>query len=263
MWRPAILAFVAAAALAPTAGARPRPLLFVLAGQSNMVGYGQPVPRETPNAHVLRVALDGTLVPAADPLGDRGDPAAPGSGFGPGMPFAWALEHRDHATTIVLLMCAAGGSSIAEWQPGQPLFETCVRRTRAAAAHARLGGILFLQGEAEAMTASPVDWRSGFTRFATAFRSRLAGPRLPLVFGQIATFADPRFVNQAQIRAQQGSVRLPCASMVATSDLALGGDGIHFTIPSYQELGRRFSAAWEKLARGRPGSRLRPMGCSS
>lgn len=242
-----LTALAAALLLPANAAAAPHRLLFVLAGQSNMVGHAQPIPAEKPTSHVMRVTLNNQLVPAEDPLGEQGDPAVAGSGFGPGMPFAWALEHRLRHTQIVLLMCAAGGTSIAEWQPGQPLFDTCAARTRAAlaAGDGPLAGVLWLQGETDAMDpATAPGWAAGFTNVVGGFRQL---GRVPFVFGQIGTLTDPRFVAQQEIRDEQAAIALPGVSMVSTVGLPVA-DGIHFTQAAYMTVGERFERAWWKAA---------------
>jgi len=77
------------------------------------------------------------------------------AGVGPGLAFAEVLAAQDKAAAIGLVPCAVGGSSIKLWQKGAKLYEDALRRAKlalqtTAPVKARLRGILWLQGEANA-----------------------------------------------------------------------------------------------------------------
>lgn len=232
----AVLVFVGTAQAATV-----RPLLFVLAGQSNMVGHGFPVPYAAVSARITRVTLANTLEPAGPVLGERGDPSIAGSGAGPGLPFARTIIRSDSKVRVVLLMCAVGGTSISAWQPGQQFYDTCTARTKAALKFGRLAGVLFLQGETDAMSAAPDWWLPDFMSYTVAVRATFG--RVPIVFGQIGTI-NPSFTGQAQVRREQAAAVVPCSRMVTTTDLPTW-DGLHFTTRAYGALGQRFARAWQ------------------
>src|SRR4051794_24840886 len=94
--------------------------VFVLAGQSNMVGIAQPVALGTAAVPNLLVWRAGHWEPAADPLQGRG--------VGPGMTFGKeVLGALPEDTTVGLVMCGASSSSIGDWQPEGILYARCVR----------------------------------------------------------------------------------------------------------------------------------------
>jgi hypothetical protein len=231
----AVLVFVGTAQAATV-----RPLLFVLAGQSNMVGHGFPVPFAVVSPRIERVTLANTLEPAGPVLGERGDPSIDGSGAGPGLPFARTIIRHDSKARVVLLMCAVGGTSIAAWQPGQQFYDRCTARTKAALKFGRLAGVLFLQGETDAASAAPNWWLPDFMSYTTAVRATFG--RVPIVFGQIGTIDGAP--GQTEVRREQAAVVLPCSRMVTTTDLPTM-DGVHFTTPAYGILGQRFARAWQ------------------
>ncbi len=177
MRRRLVVAFCAFAVLvfAGTAQASSaRPLLFVLAGQSNMVGHGFPVPFAAVSPRIDRVTLANTLAPAGPVLGERGDPSRDGSGAGPGLPFARTLIRHDSRVRVVLLMCAVGGTSITAWQPGQQFYDSCITRTRAALKFGRLAGVLFMQGETDAMmSVAPNWWLPDFMSYTSAVQGHV------------------------------------------------------------------------------------------
>ena len=117
-------------------------------------------------------------------------------------------------------------------------------------------GILFYQGETDASDPllyptkgiiSPDLWASKFSEMVQNWRSDLASPNLPVVFAQLATHGDPKsFINWETIKQQQASVNLPFCGMIKTDDLIVV-DGVHLSIESYQEVGKRFAAAYLDL----------------
>lgn len=225
------LAAPAASATGPAAPAR----VFILAGQSNMAGRGQPLSLASPpNPRLLEWTTAGWKV-AADPLaGDAGD-----AGIGPGMTFGLQIIKRLPGNTG-LIQCAVGGTSIAEWQPEGDLYKACLAQVHAAGVP--VAGVLFLQGEADAREtrAQALAWPAAFNRVQYAFRHDAGGT---FVLGQIGKIDPAKYVYQALIRAEQKTVALQLGlPLVRSSDLP--NDGGHFTVPAYRVLGARFATAW-------------------
>ena len=234
---------VALVAGASSASAGPsKPLsIFLIVGQSNAAGYGQPVPaREKVDSRVWDLSSGARL--ARNPLGD-----APGVGF----PLTTGQELARHGLRVGLVQCAAGGLSIAAWQPGAERYEHCLEQARAALQYGVIRGVLFHQGETD--SASPElarAWPAKFLTFVRSFRRDLELPRLPIVFGLTRDFtacADCNLPYGATLRAGQRSIDVDGVSLVEADDLAV--DGEHFTPAAYAVLGRRYAAAWLALAR--------------
>jgi hypothetical protein len=219
------------------ASAAPSPtLVFVLAGQSNMVGHGYPVVNAKPADSI--VAWNNGWVDAQNPLAAEG--------MSPGLPFARYVLSQRPSERIGLVMCAEDGSPVSRWREGGDLLSTCISKTRSAlGTGGRLGGVLFMQGETESMSADLAPtWLAGFQSFTTTIRAALGF--VPVVFGQIGAITDPRCVYQAQVRTEQTQARDTAhkTRMVTTLDLPLLPDGIHFTAHSAGRLGQRFARAW-------------------
>ena len=251
-----VLAVAAAVLLSPaTAYASPaKPLTFILAGQSNMVGLAHPIPVERPSAKVLMLNASGRWVPAIDPLYVRG-------GVGASITFGKRVAIAT-GRTVQLIPCAYSGTRIAEWllgyipttgTPGKPLtqsdpaeYNPCLARTLATGAH--INGVIFYQGETDAMLRSTADiWASQFTTMVADWRRDLKEPTLRVVFAQIDK--DAKTVTQWHtVQAQQASISVPGVSMIRTDDLPVSADGLHLTAGSYYEVGRRFASAWLKLS---------------
>lgn len=176
--------------------------MFVLAGQSNMVGYPPPGP-----APIIARALGG----------------------------------------VSYVQCAVSGSTIADWQPGQPDFDACVHTIGTSA----VTGIIFAQGESEAISGNP--WAEGFRSYVAAMRARY-GP-VPVVFAQTGTLW-PGAQYQQQVRDEQANVSVPYSVMVVTTDLPTW-DGLHFTPSAYSTLGARLVSAWWFLTSARFAATVR------
>lgn len=237
--------------------------LFILAGQSNMVGWA-PIPEggETdPRIYVF--GKDYRWRIADHPIEDASDAVDMVSenriaGFGPAMDFAFATLERHPELVIGLIPCAKNSSGIIEWQRNlsdQSLYGSCLKRIRAASPMGQISGILFFQGETDA--ADPIlypeppphasDWSELFDAFITDLRADLDQPDLPVVFAQIGSndsLVD--YPNWNVVREQQSSIQLPGTAMVTTQDLPLM-DGLHFTTDSYRMIGKRFAEAYWSL----------------
>ena len=231
-------------------------LVFILAGQSNMVGQGDTATlsddlrRLPPN---VRYYLDGE--PAS--IADR-------PRFGPEVTFAEELSQAYPEKTIVLIKFALGGSSLLAWAPDWtaegaqltgnesqgPLYERLIEYVSSArSAHqqnARLAGVLWMQGERDArFPAAGEQYGANLSALVERLRADLDAPELPFIFGQV----DPppeRYPAAEDVRAaQQAAERLiRGATMVSTEGLAKHDDDLHYNSEGQLELGRRLARAY-------------------
>ena len=242
--------------------------LFILAGQSNMVGWS-PIPEgERSDSRVYLFGKDYRWRIADHPIEDASHQVDMVSenllaGFGPGMDFAFRSLERHPEIVIGLIPCAKNASGIIQWQrdlSDQSLYGSCLKRVRAASPMGEVAGILFFQGETEAQDPvlypepepQPLDWAPLFTAFVSDLRHDLDEPELPVVFAQIG--ADPLskdFPNWKIVQERQSSLVLPMTAMITTDDLPLL-DGVHFTVESYRTIGRRFADAYWELVETAP-----------
>lgn len=240
-----IAALAAAAVFGTASGPSPVPSLqlYVLTGQSNMVGYALPVPARRPHPRVFQVS-DGRPRPLTEPL-------VLGAGAGPAVSFANELVRRDSRARIGIIMCAESGSQAQLWQPGGRLYEECLREVRAAAPLGHVRAVLHFQGESDTGDDANVDaWPVRFADFAGA----RFGLRVPLLFAQIAdwpqrwgaTLSADAERRWTRLRALQAAARPWCSRLVRTSGIPYGvpdAQGAHFSVAGYREVGRRFAAA--------------------
>jgi hypothetical protein len=240
--------------------------LIVLAGQSNMSGRGELPPSQASHPSVVMFGNDYRWRPAIEPVDDAarqvdvisldgpGDPP----GLGPALSFGVTLVKHRPSLSVGLIPCAKGNTTIGEWQRNasdRTLYGSCLKRVRAASVVGQVAGMLFLQGESDALTPSAHsrrvlatdDYAARFSEVVTSFRHDTSAPRLPVVFAQIGRQDAPEaYRNWELIRQQQATVRLPCTTMIRTDDLPLG-DAVHFNTDAYREIGRRFAAAYLSL----------------
>lgn len=237
--------------------------LFILAGQSNMVGAAPVSEYEKTNPRIYVFGNDYRWRIASEPIDNPHDQVDKVSedrpaGFSPSLAFALANLNRQPQIVIGLIPCAKSSSSILEWQRNlsdQSLYGSCLKRVRAASPMGQIAGVLFFQGESDAQDpiqyptpeANPFDWAKLFTTFITYLRTDLNQPNLPVVFAQLGSNTAPEvFINWEVVRHQQASIQLPMTAMIVTDDLPLL-DGLHFTTQSYKIIGERFSEAYWDL----------------
>src|SRR5215207_3858463 len=199
--------------------------LFILAGQSNMVGWA-PIPDgEKTDPRIYVFGKDYRWRIANHPIEDAANQVDMISesriaGFGPAMDFALARLDRHPDIVIGLIPCAKNSSGIIQWQrdlSDQSLYGSCLKRVRAASPMGEISGILFFQGETDALDPiqypdpppHPSEWSELFTAFITDMRNDLNQPDLPVVFAQIgSTWAPEAYPNWDFIMQQQASVQL-------------------------------------------------------
>jgi len=240
--------------------------LFILAGQSNMVGWA-PIPDgEKTDPRIYVFGKDYHWRIADHPIEDASNQVDMVSenriaGFGPAMDFALASLDRYPDILIGLIPCAKNSSAIIQWQrdlSDQSLYGSCLKRAQAASVMGEISGLLFFQGEEDALDPiqypqpepHPGDWARLFSAFMADFRADLDQPNLPVIYAQLGSnsaLAD--FPKWVIVKEQQASVTLPMTDMIVTDDLPLM-DGLHFTTDSYRVIGKRFAEAfWELVER--------------
>lgn len=246
--------------------------LWVLAGQSNMEGYGDLADVQPPLAQVHSFDMADRWVLASEPLhwrvfatdpvhwekNEQGQPermsgdklekymAARKKGAGLGLPFAIQMFTRT-GVPVGLIPAAHGGTAMDQWDPalktrgGESLYGSMMRRIEAAGGKVR--GVLWYQGEADTTAERAPAFAAKFEKFVAALRADLKAPDLPFYYVQLGRVVGPagrpgwNAVQEAQRKAESA---LRNAGMVAAVDLALD-DGIHIGTADLKRLGRRLA----------------------
>ena len=229
--------------------------LWLLCGQSNMKGRGF-MPEEPKNDPriVMMHKMDDQWYLARHPLHLTGDAKTfqghDNAGVGPGLAFAEVLAKQDKTAAIGLVPCAVGGSSIKLWQKGAKLYEEALRRAKlalqtTAPVKARLRGILWLQGEANANAEELPLHAERLRAMIAALRTDLAQPDLPFIactIGEMKEEPTPsnlKAMNEILLALPKA---VPHAACVDARDLKTHiGDQVHFDTAAQEEIGRRMA----------------------
>jgi len=241
--------------------------IYAFLGQSNAVGVARhSVARMPLEQHQVYVfGNDYRWRTAIDPLDDSHGQVDLVSvdrlfGYSAATAFAYHLRQLEPEVPIGLLSCARGGSSIGMWAPSRSdatLFGACYKRILAASAAGQLAGVIFMQGERDAVSAErtgmksihPGEWATRFTVMVDELRAAFGRQELPVVFGKLgaAPLDGQRFKNWAIVRAQQERLHHPCTQGVPTEGVQKMEDGLHYTATGYDQLGQLLADAMRQL----------------
>ncbi len=225
--------------------------LWILAGQSNMVGRAKVDDLYPRDPRVRMFTLQGEWQLAAHPLHDEPLPAGvTRPGHGPGLEFGRELA-RTQNVPIGLIACAKGGTSLAQWSPDaggsgrNALYANMLSQVKLAGG--KVAGVLWYQGENDTGAEPAAVYQTKFKALVARLRADLGQPSLPFHYAQLGRlpnevqkfYAEWNVVREAQRTAER---EISPAHMVATVDLE-NGDYIHLNRESQDRLGRRFAQA--------------------
>lgn len=201
--------------------------VILLAGQSNMVGYGAPLsyPTDAGGARLFQFAQNGpsinTIVPANEPLLHPDATGVDNNYIGHAVACAKLYANAIISSRAVLLVpCAVGGTAFSgnRWNPGDDLFEAAVVAANAAVASGsgnQFVGVLWHQGEWD-VSLSAGDYAFRLDRAVAAFRARITGATNSwFVLGQMVpeTIAADASLFQIDRAHQNTPLRLLKAAM--------------------------------------------------
>jgi hypothetical protein len=234
--------------------------IFLLMGQSNMKGRGvmPEEPLSDPRIIMMHLKTDSWFL-ARHPLHLIGNPrdfsGADNAGVGPGISFAQTLAAAQPNTRIALIPCAKGGSNITQWRKGRMLYDETVRRAKLALSQGpkgktRIAGALWLQGESDSTTPNKIQaYPDSLGNLIDNLRTDLAIVDLPFIACTIGEKKNP------ELRAKLNAILLelpklrPHTACVDGRSFAGFVDSVHFDTSTQQEHGRRYAAAYLKLAK--------------
>ncbi len=237
--------------------------LFLLMGQSNMKGRGfmPEEPKRDPRIVMMHLKDDQWYL-ARHPLHLTGDAKTftghDNAGVGPGLAFAETLAAQDKTAAIGLVPCAVGGTSIMLWQKDARLYNEALRRAKlalqtTAPVKARIRGVIWLQGEANAKAADLPKHAERLRAMIEALRADLALPELPFIACTVGEMqpeprlADLKAMNDIQLALPKF---VPHTACVDARDLKTHiGDNVHFDTAAQNEIGKRFAAKFIELTK--------------
>ena len=264
-WRGAPRAAVCgllAAALLPLIGCghasekRPKasvktPLLFIFAGQSNMVGLGT-------DASEVQVsgASEPTLLWNAEQRAWQ--PLLPASGhFGPELTALPDLANRLHRPVAAVKVAVSGTNLFNDWNPARAdgLYAQLTDALHSAMAspppqgRPRVAGFFWAQGDADGFYESTARaYQDNLDQFLRRVRRDVVVPTLPIVMLQVRPENLPVRPYGAMVRSGISAVAASSANMrVVTADDVLLIDGIHYTSNAMLTIGHRMADAYMEL----------------
>lgn len=222
--------------------------LYLIAGQSNAVGYGKDFIEDAPELGIHMQCNNGTWDIASHPLSTRDtrqDLPTDGThvtGHSMYLSFARMLK-RDLGYPIGLIPAALGGVHLSRWNPEEngDLYDFAMERIRDCGG--KIKGILWYQGCSDTDTqANATSYRQRFGRMVEHFRKDL-GEDVPVFTMQISYTNDYRYVRDydwyAVVRQQQVDCarEIPGVYILPTTD-AMMSDMVHIAAASNMRLGQ-------------------------
>ncbi len=238
--------------------------VWIAAGQSNMSGYaGTLFGAETPTPRVHVFHNDGSWKQAAEPMDEGTEQVDLISRESPStsllLAFGKELELRTGVPVAIVPASLGGTNLYQQWQRDAvrhasriTLYGSMIARARIACGGGRPRGLLWFQGESDALSnRTTAEYRADLERLVAQAREDLAHPGLVLLTGQLGIYtgatAGPWLaVQEAQ---RQVAVADPLSGLIPAIDLPLA-DAIHFNVAGYTTLGRRFSTAARRVVFG-------------
>ena len=185
------LAFLLASSIVQSQELSPKKI-FLLAGQSNMVGEGgvnnntwdmKIPPESNPSPFILRLNSNKTWFVAHEPLHKDIDTTKV-CGVGPGMPFAHEVLAKDPNFGVIgLVPCAIGGTMITEWAKGTIHYTDLVERANASLrSGGKIKALLWYQGESDTQNQTDANlYKERLYKFFIDIRNDLNSPNLPII----------------------------------------------------------------------------------
>lgn len=228
-------------------------LAFLMVGQSNMAGRGDIGAVEPIDNKMCVMFRMGMWQPMTEPINiDKSGKAEFAPGIGLAASFADELQ-KYTGRKIGLIPCAQGGSKIEQWQPGENLYDNAVFTAKLALRTAKLGGIIWHQGESNCRNFVVNGYREKFLRTIEGLRRELDAAGLPFIIGEISECMGERW-NLGEWTApfnrclHEIAAEIPLCAAVSQKGLTLRPeDGIHFDAPSCRELGKRYFEKYIEL----------------
>lgn len=228
--------------------------VILLIGQSNMVGRYGPIDYvlDAQNSRVFQYgSTRQTLEPAYNPL-DHLDETSDTVGLGLSLAKHYADNYLESGRGVLLVPAADGGTGFSSgfWREGGTGYNNAIARANEAIAlgeNSRIVMMAWHQGETD-RTKTESQYASDLDALISGLRSSISGASdCPFIVGEVSPSSTQYGAGVAAALANTPT-RVTNTAYVQTSDLALGGDNLHFTAASSRTIGERYSVAYQSAA---------------
>jgi len=233
--------------------------VYLLAGQSNMVGYSQ-ANGLPPSLQIAQE--DVQIYRSGEPWWKPLEPASDYAGWtGPEVTFGRTLADALPDRQVLLIKHAVGGTDLAQyWHPGDYAGDPAtgegyrtflstvgagLSELDAAGVDYRVAGMIWMQGESDTFDATwSAAYGSNLDRLIDRAREDVSAPDMPFALGQIDCPGCPA-AGREQVRAAQADAADAADAIYAfdTEDLLGQPDGYHYVGVGMKVLGERFAQA--------------------
>lgn len=222
---------------------------FLLIGQSNMAGRGNPNEIELVKDKRILVMRCGRWQPMFRPV----NPDRSFSGVSLAEKFA-QLYAEKYDVQVGLIPCADGGTTLHQWQPGSLLYDNAVNCARLAQRTSTIAGVLWHQGESDCHDGRYQTYKERITPIMDGFRKDLDLYDVPFLLGGLGDYLkernpNPNYQNIGYINTalQRMAEKDPMIGFVPATGLESNPDNLHFNAAALHEFGLRYYDEFMKL----------------
>ncbi|MEM9386550.1 MAG: sialate O-acetylesterase [Pseudomonadota bacterium] len=237
--------------------------VYLAAGQSNMAGYAESrTPMELPIDEVHLFGNDYAWKRGTEPMDGFWQQVDLVSLDFPSHSLMLRFAKDVYSATgvpIAIIPGPLGGSSLAtQWQRDfndttnrDTLYGSLLYRTRLQNYGAAPAGVLWFQGESDAITTFPAYYRRLLRELIASYRADLQDPQMPFIVGQLGTYAFSFVPTWIAVQEAQRLVAREDAHVaLATAIDQPTWDTIHYTVEGYKTIGSRFALAAREMIYG-------------
>lgn len=228
--------------------------VFILAGQSNMVGVSAteitllPPEMQKPQEKALFVEY----------WGNEFKPLLPKNNIGPEVSFGWEISKALNKKIAMAKLSVGGTSLETDWNPSEYNKEKnigilykrlvdYVKDLKNKNKNIKIIGMLWMQGEADSRYHAKTmeQYKSKLETLIDNCRKEFESPDMFFICGRINT--PPDWPYRKNVRDAQEAVKKTGYAWVDCDDLELGADKLHFTIKGQVDLGKKYANSMLKL----------------
>lgn len=217
--------------------------VFVLAGQSNMVGKrgdALALPQEMKGVQQNLFFKKSAWVPLAPGVSEK-------RGFGPEISFAYAMgEYLGEPVGII--KHSSGGTSLAKrWDPSaeKSLYQMLLNKVKDAqkSRDIEILGMLWMQGEADSKNQQDAEaYAENFKNFIYTAREDFGSPEMIFIAGRVNPTAE-KYPFVDIVRAAQENCAVDNYSFIDCDGLSKVSDQVHYDPVGLVEMGKLFARA--------------------